>query len=194
MPTYSTQHSFALPGWVQHLEPIGWALSLLCFLLVGMIAVSLPKPILGILLLGIASGPMLHLARRTARTALLILVILLSECFLSWASQILSPVLHLALFQGLFALVLWSLGHSFAALTNRRREALVIVGMLWTLSGAACLAALVLLASNVALLSAGVQSSMLARLPLIDLIVGLGAVISSFGLPLRASYQRKQHL
>jgi hypothetical protein len=190
MHTSSTLYVPSLYAWIHRLEPFGWSLSVICFLLVGMISIQLPTPMLTALLIGVASGPMLHLARRTARTVLLIMLLIVIECMLYLASLVLNTAFHVALFHILFAIVLCSLGHAFAASPKRGLGASVMAGMLWTVSAAACLAAVVLVATGLMLLSAGVQSQMLARLPLIDLLLALGAGISSFALPIEAQWKK----
>jgi hypothetical protein len=120
------------------------------------------------------------------------MLLIVIEYMLYLVGSILGTTLHAALFHTLFGIVLCSLGYAFAASPKRGLGASVMAGMLWTLSGAACLAALVLVAIGLMPLSAGVQSQMLTQLPLIDLLIALGAAISSFALP-PIEAQREKH-
>jgi hypothetical protein len=51
-------------------------------LILGIIAVRLPEPVLAALVIGISAGPLITLARRSVRTALLVALFIFIECLL----------------------------------------------------------------------------------------------------------------
>jgi hypothetical protein len=178
MSTYSTTTFTSLHKWLQRVEPVLWCVSLVCFSMLGMIVIRLPEPVLIGLVIGISTGPLATLARRSLSTALLVVLIILSECALDLMNIVLSNTLHAAVLQALFGLVLGSLGHAFAVASNRGRRAIVMPGMLWILSAAALIAAVMLFSAASIMILGGLPADLLARLPTINLLIALGGFLS----------------